>query len=131
MSGILTRKCSVFPVTRSVPSGKTYNRKKEKQRIGKEFRNGFEADLFFAKLYTKRECEALRLEKERLRVEADKARIDKTCYIPNINSNVMFSKRKYSMPSILDRQGFSQMDELKVISYGNHGSVIVMGMFVI
>ena len=33
-------------VTRSVPSGKTYNRKKEKQRIGKEFRNGFEADLF-------------------------------------------------------------------------------------
>ena len=26
------------PVTRSVPSGKTYNRKKEKQRIGKEFR---------------------------------------------------------------------------------------------
>ena len=49
------------PVTRSVPSGKTYNRKKEKQRllrasgtcsatteaeIGKEFRNGFEADLF-------------------------------------------------------------------------------------
>lgn len=35
------------PVTRSVPSGKTYNRKKEKQRIGKEFRNGFEADLFF------------------------------------------------------------------------------------
>ena len=36
------------PVTRSVPSGKTYNRKKEKQRIGKEFRNGF-ADLFFEK----------------------------------------------------------------------------------
>lgn len=34
------------PVTRSVPSGKTYNRKKEKQRIGKEFRNGFDADLF-------------------------------------------------------------------------------------
>ena len=33
-------------MTRSVPSGKTYNRKKEKQRIGKEFRNGFEADLF-------------------------------------------------------------------------------------
>ena len=41
---------SLNPVTRSVPSGKTYNRKKEKQRIGKEFRNGFEADLFFAKL---------------------------------------------------------------------------------
>ena len=35
------------PVTRSVPSGKTYNRKKEKQRIGKEFRNGFDADFFF------------------------------------------------------------------------------------
>jgi hypothetical protein len=43
----------------------------------------------------------------------------------------MFSKRKYSMPSPLDRQGFSQMDELKVISYGNHVSVIVTGMFVI
>jgi len=34
------------PVTRSVPSGKIYNRKKEKQRIGKEFRNGFGAGLF-------------------------------------------------------------------------------------
>ena len=34
------------PVTRSVPSGKTYNRKKEKQMIGKEFRNGFDADPF-------------------------------------------------------------------------------------
>ena len=55
--------------------------------------------IFFAKLYTKRECEALCLENERLRAEVDKARIDKTCYIPNINSNVMFSKRKYSMPS--------------------------------
>ena len=33
------------PVTRSVPSGKTYNRKKEKQRIGVEFRNGFDADF--------------------------------------------------------------------------------------
>lgn len=40
------------PVTRSVPSGKTYNRKKEKQRIGKEFRNGFDADLFSRKLLT-------------------------------------------------------------------------------
>ena len=40
------------PVTRSVPSRKTYNRKKEKQRIGKEFRNGFDADLFFRKLLT-------------------------------------------------------------------------------
>ena len=36
------------PVTRSVPSGKTYNRKKEKQRIGEEFRNGFDADLFWS-----------------------------------------------------------------------------------
>ena len=34
------------PVTRSVPSKKTYNRKKEKARIGKEFRNGFDAGLF-------------------------------------------------------------------------------------
>jgi hypothetical protein len=34
------------PVTRSVPSGKTHNRQKEKQRIGKEFRNGFDAALF-------------------------------------------------------------------------------------
>ena len=39
------------PVTRSVPSGKTYNRKKEKQRIGKEFRNGFDADLFCRIIY--------------------------------------------------------------------------------
>ena len=31
------------PVTRSVPSGKVYNRKKDKQRIGVEFRNGFDA----------------------------------------------------------------------------------------
>ena len=29
----------------SVPSGKAYNRKKEKQRIGVEFRNGFDADF--------------------------------------------------------------------------------------
>jgi len=34
------------PVTRSVPSGKTYNRKKEKQRTGKEFRNGFDAGFY-------------------------------------------------------------------------------------
>ena len=34
------------PATRSVPSGKTYNRKKEKQRIGREFRDGFDAGLF-------------------------------------------------------------------------------------
>ncbi len=31
------------PVTRSVPSGKAYNRKKEKQRTGREFRNEFPA----------------------------------------------------------------------------------------
>jgi len=35
------------PVTRSVPSGKVYNRKKEKQRIGVESRNGFDADFSF------------------------------------------------------------------------------------
>ena len=33
------------PVTRSVPSGKVYNRKKEKQRIGVESRKGFDADF--------------------------------------------------------------------------------------
>lgn len=33
-------------VTRSVPSGKAYNRKKEKERISKEFRDGFGADSF-------------------------------------------------------------------------------------
>lgn len=36
------------PVTRSVPSGKTYNRKKDKQerrRIGREFREGFDTDF--------------------------------------------------------------------------------------
>ena len=37
------------PVTRSVPSGKTYNRKKEKERTGKELRSGYEpqAGSFF------------------------------------------------------------------------------------
>lgn len=35
------------PVTRSVPSGKGYNRKKEKERISKEFRDGFGTDSFF------------------------------------------------------------------------------------
>ena len=35
----------IYPVTRSVPSGKTYNRKKEKERISKEFRDGFGADF--------------------------------------------------------------------------------------
>ena len=34
------------PVTRSVPSGKTYNRNKEKQKIGREFSDGFDADFF-------------------------------------------------------------------------------------
>jgi hypothetical protein len=33
------------PVTRSVPSGKVYNRKKDKRRIGVESRNGFDADF--------------------------------------------------------------------------------------
>ena len=35
------------PVTRSVPSGKAYNRKKEKERISKEFRDGFDADFLY------------------------------------------------------------------------------------
>ena len=35
----------INPVTRSVPSGKTYNRKKDKQKIGREFGNGFDADF--------------------------------------------------------------------------------------
>ena len=39
------------PVTKSVPSGKTYNRKKDKKRIGREFRDGFDADHFFEKRY--------------------------------------------------------------------------------
>ena len=50
--GSLTFKSELNPVTRSVPSGKTYNRKKEKQRIGKEFRNGFDADLFCSEIYS-------------------------------------------------------------------------------
>ncbi|MBE5951544.1 MAG: hypothetical protein E7260_08115 [Lachnospiraceae bacterium] len=36
------------PVTRSVPSGKTYNRNKDKQKnrkIGREFSDGFHADF--------------------------------------------------------------------------------------
>jgi hypothetical protein len=37
------------PVTRSVPNGKTYNRKKEKQRTGREFSNGFDAGLYLFK----------------------------------------------------------------------------------
>ena len=35
------------PVTRSVPSGKTYNRKKDKKRIGRELSDGFFAGLFY------------------------------------------------------------------------------------
>ena len=35
------------PVTRSVPNGKVYNRKKEKERISKEFRDGFGAGPFY------------------------------------------------------------------------------------
>ena len=35
----------INPVTRSVPSGKTYNRKKDKQRIGRESGNGLDADF--------------------------------------------------------------------------------------
>lgn len=38
------------PVTRSVPSGKVYNRNKDKQerrRIGREFSNGFGVDFLF------------------------------------------------------------------------------------
>ena len=34
------------PVTRSIPNGKAYSRKKEKERISKEFRDGFGADPF-------------------------------------------------------------------------------------
>ena len=35
------------PVTRSVPIGKENKKKKEKQRIGVESRNGFDADSYF------------------------------------------------------------------------------------
>ena len=34
------------PVTRSVPNGKAYNRKKEKERISKEFGDGFGTGSF-------------------------------------------------------------------------------------
>jgi hypothetical protein len=34
-------------VTRSVPSGRVYNRKKDKHRIGVESRDGFDADFLF------------------------------------------------------------------------------------
>lgn len=42
------------PVTRSVPSGKIYNRKKDKQknrRIGREFSDGFDVDFLPSSLY--------------------------------------------------------------------------------
>ena len=44
------------PVTRSVPSGKTYNRKKEKKRIGRELSDEFQADpyLLFCRKVWKR-----------------------------------------------------------------------------
>ena len=41
------------PVTRSVPSGKTYNRNKDKQKsrkIGREFSDGFDVDFLFSNL---------------------------------------------------------------------------------
>ncbi len=34
------------PVTKTVPSKKTYNRKKEKQRIGRDSGNGFDAGFY-------------------------------------------------------------------------------------
>ena len=40
------------PVTRSVPSGKTYNRKKEKKRAGREFRDDLGAGSFAVSLMT-------------------------------------------------------------------------------
>ena len=50
----------VNPVTRTVPSGKTYNRKKDKQkmrRTGKEFRDGFGAGSFYSTAaMTKNSC---------------------------------------------------------------------------
>ena len=39
------------PVTKSVPSGKTYNRKKNKKMIDREFRDGFDAGLFLFDYY--------------------------------------------------------------------------------
>ena len=39
------------PVTRSVPSGKNYNREKDKQerrRIGREFSDGFDVDFCYS-----------------------------------------------------------------------------------
>lgn len=42
------------PVTRSVPSGKTYNRNKDKQKnrkIGREFSDGFDVDFLSSSLF--------------------------------------------------------------------------------
>lgn len=50
------------PVTRSVPSGKTYNRNKDKQKsrkIGRESREGFDADLFILIVDIAEKCEVL------------------------------------------------------------------------
>jgi len=44
------------PVTRSVPSGKTYNRKKDKDRmrkIGRDFRDGSDTGLFLCHVFEK------------------------------------------------------------------------------
>ncbi len=38
---------AINPVTRSVPNGKAYNRKKEKEKTGREFRDEFDAGLLF------------------------------------------------------------------------------------
>lgn len=43
------------PVTRSIPSGKTYNRNKDKQKsrkIGKEFTEGFDVDFLSLTTHT-------------------------------------------------------------------------------
>ena len=40
------------PVERSVPSGKMYNREKEKQRSGREFNKGFDADFLIGSFIT-------------------------------------------------------------------------------
>ena len=41
------------PVTRSVPSGKVYNRKKDKRRIGVESRDGGDAGFFAYLMFNK------------------------------------------------------------------------------
>ena len=44
----------IKPVTRSVPSGKTYNHKKEKRKIDRELRDGFCVDFFIGSSETQR-----------------------------------------------------------------------------